>query len=78
MLGAHKPKEARNAALTAGLLGISLAATTSTFTFFGTHPAAPSITITIITIINHAFAGQLNQFTRLRALLVLHDRGNDR
>ena len=31
--------------------------------------------ITIV-IIKHAYAGQLNSFTHLRALLVLHDRDN--
>jgi hypothetical protein len=27
-------------------------------------------------IINHAYAGQLNSFAPLRAVLALHDRGN--
>jgi hypothetical protein len=30
----------------------------------------------IVIVSNHADAGQLNSFTHLRALLVLHDRGN--
>ena len=33
------------------------------------------IIMIIIIIIKHAYAGQLNSFTQLRALLVLHDRG---
>jgi hypothetical protein len=31
----------------------------------------------IIVIINQAYAGQVNCFTQLRALLVLHDHGNE-
>ena len=33
------------------------------------------IIIIIIIVIKHAYAGELNSFTHLRALLVLHDRG---
>jgi hypothetical protein len=38
------------------------------------HRACLFFIFFIIIVINHAFAGQLNRFTQIRALLELHDR----
>jgi hypothetical protein len=42
------------------------------------HDCGNSIIIIIVIIIHHAFGGQLNCSTQLRALLELHDYGHEK